>query len=266
MTISPGLCSITFRSLTPDEVLDLAVRAGVEGIEWGADAHVPSGGGAAVEALGARCRDAGAEVVSYGSYLGFAGAAADETGTIDAVLDSAEALGAPMVRIWTELGVTPDSPADDRQRVMERTARLADATAARGLVAALEFHPGTLTHTAASANALLASLARPNLRTHWQPDPTLPAADALAELALVTPQLAHVHTFTWGEAGIDDRHALADGVDFWPPALALADRDGAPLPGRRFALCEYVRDDDPDQLVADVRVLRAWLDALPDVA
>ena len=61
-----------------------------------------------------------------------------------------------------------------------------------------------------------------------------------------------MHTFFWGPAGIDDRRALADGVDLWPPALALADRDGAPLPGRRFALCEYVRDDDPEQFVADV--------------
>jgi hypothetical protein len=25
-------------------------------------------------------------------------------------------------------------------------------------------------------------------------------------------------------------------------------------------LCEYVRDDDPEQFVADVRTLRRWLD------
>ena len=263
MTISPGLCSITFRSRSADEVLELAVRAGVEGIEWGADGHVPPGGGSPVQALRSRCRDAGVEVVSYGSYLGFAPAEADENGAIDAVLDSAEALGVPMVRIWTELGVSPASPADDRRRVTDRTARFADAIAARGLIAALEFHPHTLTETAASANELLTTLARPNLRTHWQPDPALPKQAALAELAQVTPHLAHVHTFFWGAGGIDDRRALADGVDLWPPALELADRDSAQLPGRRFALCEYVRDDDPEQFVADVDVLRRWLDALP---
>ena len=78
----------------------------------------------------------------------------------------------------------------------------------------------------------------------------------------MTPHLAHLHVFAWGPAGIDDRHPLADGDRLWAPALALADRDGAPLPGRRFALCEYVRDDDPEQFVADVRTLRRWLDAL----
>jgi len=259
MAIAPGLCSITFRALETDDVLDLAVKAGVEGIEWGADAHVPPGGGAAVEALAARCRDAGVDVVSYGSYLGMGPPSGDDAAAVDSVLDSVEALGAPMVRIWTEFGVTPESPADDRQRVTERTAVLADAIGARGRIAALEFHPGTLTHTAASALELLTTLDRVNLRTHWQPDPGLAARDALAELDVVTPWLAHVHTFSWGPAGIDERRALADGLDLWPAALALAERDGAALPGRRFALCEYVRDDDPDQFVDDVRTLRRWL-------
>lgn len=260
MTIAPGLCSITFRSLGADEVLELAARAGIEGIEWGADVHVPPGGGATVEALAARCRDAGVEVVSYGSYLGMGPADGDETAAVEAELDSAESLGAPMVRIWTEFGVNPESSTNERRRVIERTATLADAIAARDLVAALEFHPGTLTHTAASTNALLAALERPNLRTHWQPDPGLPGADALAELALVTHRLAHVHTFTWGPGGIVDRRPLAEGADLWTAALSIADREGAPLPGRRFALCEYVRDDDPEQFVADVRTLRRWLE------
>ena len=99
------------------------------------------------------------------------------------------------------------------------------------------------------------------MRTHWQPDPTWSADVALAELALVAPRLAHVHVFSWGPGGIGERRALADGADLWTRALMLADQDGAPLPGRRFALCEYVRDDDPDQFVADAAILRHWLSA-----
>ena len=262
MTIAPGLCSVTFRSLTADDVIAVAGRAGVVGIEWGADVHAPPGGGAALETLGARTRDAGIEVVSYGSYLGMAPPDGDDAGVVDAALDSAEALGAPMVRIWTELGVTPASSATERARVTDRTAGLVDRIAARGLLTALEFHPATLTESAASAKELVDGLARPGLRTHWQPDPALPADRALAELALVTPHLAHLHTFAWGPAGIDDRRPLERGASLWTAALALADREGAPLPGRRYALCEYVPHDDPEQLVADVRVLRRWLDEL----
>jgi len=260
MTIAPGLCSITFRSLDADDVLALVVRAGAEGIEWGADGHVPPGGGPGAEALATRCRDAGVEVVSYGSYLGAGPTDGDETGAVEAVLDSAQALGAPMVRIWTEFGVTAASPDTDRSRVIDRTAVFADAFARRGLLAALEFHPGALTENAASANRVLAALDRANLRTHWQPDPALAPVDAVAELALVAPRLAHIHTFAWGAAGIADRRPLSDGAELWRAALSLADREGAPLPRQRFALCEYVRDDDPEQFVADVRTLRRWFD------
>ena len=81
----------------------------------------------------------------------------------------------------------------------------------------------------------------------------------MAELRAVAGRLAHLHVFAWGRAGIADRHALAAGEAVWRPALATAAAHGAPLPGRRFALCEYVRDDDPDQFVADVATLRGWL-------
>jgi sugar phosphate isomerase/epimerase len=257
MTIAPGLCSITFRSLSSEDVIALATRAGVQGIEWGADVHAAPGGGTDVAALGERTRDAGLAVVSYGSYLGMAPSSDDQ---IDAVLDSAEALGAPMVRIWAELGVTPDSPADDRRRVSEHTAALVERTSQRGLAATLEFHPGTLTETAWSTNELLDAVARPELRTHWQPDPGLAPATALDELARIAPRLAHLHVFAWGPTGIDDRWPLADGRALWTPALALADRHGAAIPGGRYALCEYVRGDDPEQFVADARVLRSWID------
>jgi sugar phosphate isomerase/epimerase len=260
MTIAPGLCSITFRELNADDVVHLAVRAGVAGIEWGADVHAVPGGGAGSAALGARTRDAGLEVVSYGSYLGMSPGTSN--GELDAALDTAQALGAPMVRIWTELGVTPGSPAGERRRVTDHTAALVDRIAGRGLTATLEFHPGTLTETAHSAVVLLAAIDREELRTHWQPDPARSAAAALDELARITGHLAHLHVFAWGPTGIEDRHPLADGAALWVPALALADRAGAPLPGRRYALCEYVRHDDPEQFVTDVRVLRGWLDDL----
>ena len=263
MSIAPGLCSITFRTLDADAVLALAVRAEVEGIEWGADGHVPPGGGAAVERLGARCRDAGVEVVSYGSYLGFGPPDGEDAALIDAVLDSADALGAPMVRIWAELGVGPDAPDGERSRVEARVATLAAAVSSRELVPVLEFHPDTLTETAASANALIDGLGIPEVRTHWQPYPSRPDGEALAELTRVTPRLAHLHAFSWGPGGIGERRALADGAELWTRALAIADHDAAPLRGRRFALCEYVRDDDPDQFVADAATLRTWLTALP---
>ena len=160
--IAPGLCSVTFRSLTADDVIRVACRAGVDGIEWGADVHAPPGRRSRHRgARGPQPSTPGSEIVSYGSYLGIAPPDGTDDAAVDAVLDTASALGSPMVRIWTEFGVTPASSDAERRRVTERTAALVDRIAEHGLLTALEFHPATLTETAASTTELLSALDRP---------------------------------------------------------------------------------------------------------
>jgi hypothetical protein len=41
--IRTGLVSVTFRQLSAEEIIKLVVCAGLEGIEWGGDIHVPHG-------------------------------------------------------------------------------------------------------------------------------------------------------------------------------------------------------------------------------
>ena len=41
--IKSGLVSITFRELNPLEIIRLVSKAGLDGIEWGGDVHVPHG-------------------------------------------------------------------------------------------------------------------------------------------------------------------------------------------------------------------------------
>src|SRR5699024_9435729 len=47
--IRPGLCSVTFRGLEVDRVVDLAADAALACIEWAGDAHVPPGDTVAAE-------------------------------------------------------------------------------------------------------------------------------------------------------------------------------------------------------------------------
>jgi 3-dehydroshikimate dehydratase len=263
MTIVAGLCSITMRQLAGGEIIALAAQAGLEGIEWSGDAHLPIGDLATAESLRRQCEDAGIAVSSYGSYLGIdASEAQIVPDQVQPALDTAEALGAPLIRIWTPLGVEPQSPVRDRELVYARTAAIVDAASRRGLEVALEFHPGTLTHTAAAANDLLDRVSRPDLRTHWQPDPALSARDALDELRFVLPHLAYLHVFTWGPNGIADRLPLAEGADLWTEALALAATSHLPSGRPCCALLEFVHDDSPEQLIADAATLRRWIAAV----
>ena len=110
------------------------------------------------------------------------------------------------------------------------------------------------------------------MRTHWQPDPALTPAEALAELEAVADSLAYLHVFAWGPGGIGDRYPLADAAELWRPALVIA-AEAPPLtfdpgtrsagrPLERYALLEYVVDDDPEQLVADAATLNAWISTI----
>ena len=94
-TIRPGLCSVTFASLSVEHVVELAAEARLEVIEWGADTHVPAGDVEQAARAARLTTDAGLVCCSYGSYFR---AGADEA--VTPVLDTAEALGVDRVRVW----------------------------------------------------------------------------------------------------------------------------------------------------------------------
>ncbi len=247
-----GLCSVTLRDRPAEEVIDVAVRAGLEAVEWGADTHVLPGDLHAASALARRCADAGLACASYGSYL-FAPTAS--AAAVEAVLDTAAALGVPNVRVWTDW-VGPDPEPTVRAAVCDQLASIAAAAASRGLATSLEFHPGTLTETAASTVALLDAVAAPNLFTYWQPPTGLPVSDLLASWRAVRDRASHLHVFRW--RSYHNRQPLAEGADLWPAVVAEPPVDGR-WRGDHCAFLEFVRGDDPEQVVADAAVLRSWL-------
>ena len=258
--LAPGLCSVSFRQLGIAEVVDVALAAGLTGIEWGADMHVPAGDERAAASAARLTTESGLQVASYGSYL-----FADEHGpeAIGPVLDTAAALGTDLVRIWCPFGVEPGCAEAERGAVIDVLGFLASAAADRGVTLYLEFHGGTLTASATSTLAVLEGVGAANLATAWQPpywDPGVldrePASD-VADLALLAPWLAHVHVYEWSPDLT--RHPLAEGDGHWPAALAAAAAAPSPAGRERFALLEFVLGDEPDALVADAETLRRWL-------
>jgi hypothetical protein len=233
-TMRPGLCSVTLRALSVEEVAAAAVTAGLEAIEWGADVHVPPGDIAAAE----RARATGLAVASYGSYF----RAGDPLSGFDAVLTSARALGAPRIRIWA--GRVGSAGASAAQRAAVAEGVRAAAELAGDIEVALEFHGGTLTDEPASAAALLEAAGR--ARTYWQPPQGAPDDVALAGLRAVEPWLAALHVFSWWPR--DERHPLAERSGLWLRALALA--------GDVDALLEFVPGDDPAVLAREAATLR----------
>lgn len=253
--IRSGLLSVTFRTLSPTEVVDLVRRAHLDGIEWGGDVHVPPGQAAVARSVAALTADAGLVVAAYGSYYR-AGVSEDQGLSFESVLDTAVELNAPTIRVWA--GATGSKQADTEcwARVVQDSWRIADLAAAAGKVVAFEYHSGTLTDSNESALRLYGQIARPNVQLYWQPPTHLNEATQIVELRRVLPFLGNVHVFQWSlDASAIVRHPLAAGVSSWRQYMATI----SALPTDRFALLEFVKDDSPDQFLADALTLKQLL-------
>jgi 3-dehydroshikimate dehydratase len=241
MRVLPGLVSVTFRQLAASEIVALAVEHGMRAVEWGGDVHVPTGDLAAARDVAGRCADAGIAVEAYGSYYRAAG-------DFEPVLETALALGAPRIRVWA--GQRGSAEETDRPAVVDALRKAAESASGAGVELAVEYHAGTLTDTLASALDLFREA--PELKPYWQPPIGSSIEDALEALPALRPVAAHV--FSWDDTG--RRLPLAARAELWQPVLAGL----ATLPGTRYALLEFVRDDDPAAFAEDAAVLRGWLD------
>lgn len=264
--ITPGLVSVTFRELSPEEIIRLVRQAGLEALEWGGDVHVPHGDLARAREVNRLTVEAGLRVCAYGSYYRVG---ANEAPDFETVLSTALALGAPLVRVWAgRKGSLESSPAD-WQRVVADSLRICDLAAREGLAVAYEFHRGTLTDTNESARRLLeladdelqASAGRSALLCYWQPPISSSQSYNIKGLEMVGPWLANLHVFHWVNAGgtpMVERRPLAEGEQDWPAYLRCISADKNP----HCALLEFVRGDRPEQFLEDAAVLKRWLAAL----
>ena len=249
MKIYSGLTSVTFRQLTPDEIIDLAVQAGLDGIEWGGDVHVPPGDTALAEKIGERTRAAGLQVLSYGSYYR---CTAEEDPA--AVLAAAQALGAPNIRVWA--GKTDAAEMDDCQ--LEDLARTLDHFAAaaekNGMTVSTEYHTRTATSTPEMTQRLLDRVLRDNFFTYFQPDNRRTDEENLLHLNRFLPRISNLHVFHW--KSWTERFALENGEAIWKKYLETFARSPR---ASGASIMEFVRDDSPGQFLADAETLRRWI-------
>jgi len=225
----------------------------MRGIEWGGDVHVPHGDLVRAREVRELTQEAGLTVAAYGSY--FRVAHSEDNGLpFQQVLDTALELGAPVIRVWA--GTVGSAAADEpaRQRVATDLRRIAEEAGKVGVQIATECHGGTLTDTVESATRLMVEVDHRNLYSYWQPLIHLDEADCVAGLQQLSPYLSHLHVYQWST--VKDRRPLAEGAERWQKFLAMA----AAVPGDRYAMLEFVMNDDPEAFKSDAATLRSWLE------
>jgi sugar phosphate isomerase/epimerase len=247
-----GLVSVTFRQLTPREIVSLAYKNRLGLIEWGGDLHVPHGNTQVAKEVSGITRDAGLEVQAYGSYYKLG--AEEQTGLpFEPVLKTAAALGAPVIRVWA--GVIGSDAADEEtwRKVTDDARRTANLAKREGIRIALEFHGGTLNDTPDAAIRLWKELDDPDILSLWQPLQTLGRGDQDASLGIILPRLSHFHVFQWIPSEPVIRRPLDEGREEWSYWIKKIRSSGRSFP----ALLEFLPDDDPAKLQAEAITLQS---------
>lgn len=247
--IRTGLTSVTFRQKTIDEIVALAHKAQLDGIEWGGDLHVPAGDVQAARHAAKATADAGLSVLSYGSY--FHG---DEGEDFAPVLESAKALGAPMVRVWAERSPYEECSVEAFSRCVTAFQKAADMAAEAGIAVGFEYHRGTFTQTRAGAAALLDAVSRENVSCYWQPNPDISLEEQLLEMDALLPRLSNIHVFYWTKNNV--RHPLSEGIPLWEQYVKHLQKANVP----RAMILEFVEGDSHEAFLRDAATLhRLWV-------
>jgi 3-dehydroshikimate dehydratase len=247
-----GLTSVTFRKLGAREIIALAAREGLGGIEWGGDVHIPPGDLVQAKTVRRITEEAGLRVLSYGSYYRLCEQVAGQD--FAQVFAAACALGAPNIRIWA--GAFSPRQADSAYctRAAEELRRIAGLAAKQGITISLEYHRNTLTETPESALNLLNAAEAPNVRTYWQPNPERTVKENCAELCAVLPWVSNVHVFQWTLGNV--RRPLEEGAGEWGQYLRILGESG----GEHAYLLEFVQNDDPACFCRDACTLKGWME------
>jgi 3-dehydroshikimate dehydratase len=256
----PGLVSITYRDLAPQEIIALAAHAGLKGIEWGSDLHVPEDDIQLAKEVGEKTRVAGLEVAAYGSYY-----RCDDAEPFEPYLETALGLGAPIIRVWAGKQSSEAISPEDLLKIEANLYDVCEMAQAVGIGIVTEYHGNTLTDTRESCRQLLENIGHPNLKTLWQPLRRGAGLNAkikenLDDLRDLAPYLSNVHVYEWRdiEAGRSKRFSLQRSVQ-WPSYIEELNRMG----GDRYLLIEYVADDEPERLLTEAKALQAMIEGEP---
>ncbi len=256
-SINVGLCSVTFRQFSVEKIVALAKNAGIAGIEWGADIHVPAGDMQTAAKTAALCKDNGLAIPSYGTYL--RAGAGDKAQNFTDILKTAETLEAKNIRVWA--GSKGSAQSSEKERIIISSAlrEYAGRAQDKGISLSVERHADTLSDTISSYLSLLTQVDHKNCFAYWQPRPGDGETISVAEIRALSQKLSHLHVFNWLANG--ERRALLEAANFWK-AILLAASIGADY-CERYAFLEFTRNDDPQQFKTDARVLRGLIARLP---
>lgn len=254
-----GLSSVSYRNASSDAVIASAKAAGLGGIEWTADTHVPHGDLRRAEKTMMATLRAGLTISAYGSFYRLGIPGQDPT-AFKPILDTALRLQAPVIRIWG--GALKGSRIPSPEELAAEGAAVADLAGKHGITLCIEPHERSAVPDFAVLERLLDAAGHPFLGACWTHLPgngAEPEGEGeIARLAgLIGPRISLVHIRNWSPFPETDRTA----GDCCAAAIERMVEHNRASALDRWALIEYLEDDKPETLKRDAEALAARLGA-----
>lgn len=249
--LKKGLCSVTFRDLTAEQIIELAVKADLEGIEWGGDIHVPPGDYNRAAEISQMTIQAGLEIISYGSYYRV-GCENENRVSFEEILQTAVELKAPEIRVWAGNRGSEDANETYWEAVISDSRKVASLAEMNGVKVNYEYHGGTLTDTKESAHRLMNEVDHHNTGLYWQPAVGLDVESRIESIKTLNRWLTHLHVFYWiGK----ERFPLNEGEQEWLRYLHTLEV----IADNRYVMLEFVKENDQEQFLQDAKTLNHFL-------
>ena len=158
-----GVASVTFRNKTPEEIVEIAKKAGVSFIEWGADVHVKNIDDA--EKVKKLCDENQIKISSYGSYYRVGSHKKEEWENICKI---AQVMGAESVRVWLGNKDSEKTSEEEYQNLLSDLEFMCDKAGEYNLLVSPECHDNTFNNNTDAIIRLKNDLQKDNFKTYFQ--------------------------------------------------------------------------------------------------
>lgn len=248
-----ALCTIAFRDDPFDSVLDLAVKAGFDGVEpWGKPDHFPDPyNGDVVAQRSESIRSRGLVVSQFGSYANPVSPRFESE--MDDALAAAEAFDTHQIRVWAGSCASQDADEAVWTRTIDGFRRFSERAADAGVTLAVEMHEGRLSDTVEGCLRLIEGVERDNFKLNYQPLWRESSEEGLEKARRIASHVVSVHAQNYVGSGDNTRSLVSEGVNDYTAIIDIlreVDFDG-------FVEVEFVVEKNPiDALMADAAFLR----------
>ena len=240
MSYKLGLCSISFRKNSPEEILSAMKEAGLSVIEWGSDVHCPPERAGEISVLQ---NQYGIKCCSYGTYFRIGVTPIEE---LNKYIVAAKTLGTDVLRLWCGDKNSEDHTESEKRELFTLCKTAMEIAEAKGVTLCMECHNNTYTNRKESALELMKAIDSKHFRMYWQPNQHRSEEENIAYAKLLAPYTIHIHVFNWKGK---EKYPLGEAKGIWREYLSCFAEE-------RTLLLEFMPDGKIESLETEAEALR----------